>query len=80
MVVIFIRLVYHDATLVRLELEVTDAVLLNVLHHIGKHRHTRIRGRFSDPLTYVVQTFAYCLKNGEYYIIRQAACAAWLCL
>jgi len=35
MVVIFIRLVYHDATLVRLELEITDAVLLNVLHHIG---------------------------------------------
>ena len=38
MVVIFIRLVYHDATLVRLELEVADAVLLDVLHHIGKHR------------------------------------------
>ena len=38
MVVIFIRLVYHDATLVWLELEVADAVLLDVLHHIGKHR------------------------------------------
>ena len=38
MVVIFIRFVYHDATLVRLELEVADAVLLDVLHHIGKHR------------------------------------------
>ena len=38
MVVIFIRLVYHDAPLVRLELEVTDAILLDVLHHIRKHR------------------------------------------
>ena len=34
MVVIFIWLVYHDATLVRLKLEVADAVLLDVLHHI----------------------------------------------
>ena len=42
MVVIFIRLVYHDATLVRLELEVTDAVLLDVLHHIGKHRFDEV--------------------------------------
>jgi hypothetical protein len=38
MVVIFIRLVYHDASLVGLELEVADAVLLDALHHIGKHR------------------------------------------
>ena len=38
MVVIFIRLVYHDAPLVRLELEITDAILLDVLHHIGEHR------------------------------------------
>ena len=36
--VIFVRFVYHDATLIGLELEVTDAVLLNVLHHIRKHR------------------------------------------
>ena len=37
MVVIFIRLVYHDATLVRLELEVTDTILLDVLHHTEGH-------------------------------------------
>ena len=37
MVVIFIRLVYHDATLVRLELEVTDTILLDVLHHSEGH-------------------------------------------
>ena len=42
MVVIFIRLVYHDATLVRLELEVTDAILLDVLHHIGEHRFDEV--------------------------------------
>ena len=36
--VIFVKFVYHDATLIGLELEVTDAVLLNVLHHIRKHR------------------------------------------
>ena len=34
MIVTLIRLVYHDATLVRLELEITDAILLNVLHHM----------------------------------------------
>lgn len=38
MIVTLIRLVYHDATLVRLELEITDAILLDILHHIGKHR------------------------------------------
>lgn len=37
MVVIFIRLAYHDATLVRLELEVTDTILLDVLHHTEGH-------------------------------------------
>ena len=34
MIVTLIRLVYHDATLVRLELENTDAILLDVLHHM----------------------------------------------
>ena len=38
MIVTLIRFVYHDATLVRLELEITDAILLDVLHHIGEHR------------------------------------------
>lgn len=38
MIVTLIRLVYHDATFVRLELEITDAILLDVLHHIGEHR------------------------------------------
>ncbi len=42
MIVTLIRLVYHDATLVRLELEVADAVLLDVLHHIGKHRFDEV--------------------------------------
>ena len=34
MIVTLIRLVYHDATLIRLELENTDAILLDVLHHM----------------------------------------------
>ena len=34
MIVTLIRLVYHDATLVRLELKNTDAILLDVLHHM----------------------------------------------
>ena len=33
--VIFAWFVYHDATLVGLELEVADAVLLDILHHIS---------------------------------------------
>ena len=37
MIVAFVRLVYHDVPSIRLELEVADAILLDVLHHIGKH-------------------------------------------
>ena len=40
--VIFIWLVYHDTTFAGLELEVADAVLLDVLHHIGKHRFDEV--------------------------------------
>ena len=37
MIVPLVRLVYHDVPRVRLELEVADAVLLDVSHHIGEH-------------------------------------------
>ena len=36
-IVTLVRLVYHDAASIRLELEVADAVKFYVLHHIWKH-------------------------------------------
>ena len=36
-IVVLIRLVYHDVPRIRLELEIADAVLLDVSHHIGEH-------------------------------------------
>ena len=36
-IVTLVWLVYHDAASIRLELEVADAVLLDVSHHIGEH-------------------------------------------
>lgn len=37
MIVTLVRLVYHDVPCIGLELEVADAILLNVSHHIGEH-------------------------------------------
>ena len=36
-IVTLVRLVYHDATSIGLELEISDAVLLDVSHHIWEH-------------------------------------------
>ena len=36
-IVTLVRLVYHDASSIGLELEVADAVKFYVLHHTGKH-------------------------------------------
>ena len=37
MIVAFVRLVYHDVPSIRLELEVADAILLDVCHYIREH-------------------------------------------
>ena len=37
MIVTLIRLVYHDAASIRLKLEIADAVLLDVSHHVREH-------------------------------------------
>ena len=36
-IVTLVRLVYHDAASIGLELEISDAVLLDVSHHIWEH-------------------------------------------
>lgn len=36
-IVTLVRLVYHDASSIGLELEVADAVKFYILHHVGKH-------------------------------------------
>ena len=60
MIVTLVRLVYHDAASIGLELEVADAVKFYVLHHIGKHPFdkdgtyfTRIVFLAAQPLGYV---------------------------
>jgi hypothetical protein len=37
MIVTLVRLVYHDVPCIGLELEVADAILLNVSHYVRKH-------------------------------------------
>ena len=37
MIVTLVRLVYHDIPHIRLKLEIADAVLLYISHHIGEH-------------------------------------------
>ena len=37
LIVTLVRLVYHDIPYIWLKLEITDAVLLDVSHHIGEH-------------------------------------------
>ena len=37
MIVPLVWLVYHNDPPVRMELEIADAVLLDVFHHIGEH-------------------------------------------
>ena len=36
-IVTIVRLIYHDVSCIRLELEVADAILLDVSHHIREH-------------------------------------------
>ena len=59
-IVAFIRLVYHDAASIGLELEVADAVKFYILHHVGKHLldkdgayFARIVFLAAQPLSYV---------------------------
>ena len=65
MVVIFIRFVYHDATLVRLELEVADTVLLDVLHHIGEHRFDEVCPCITVIAVLGTQAFTYICNVGS---------------
>ena len=59
-IVTIVRLIYHDVSCIRLELEVADAVLLYVSHHIGEHTldevgtdTSRIVFLATQPLGYV---------------------------
>ena len=36
-IVALVRLVYYDISCIRLELEIADAILLDVSHYIGEH-------------------------------------------
>ena len=58
-IVALVRLVYHDAASIRLELEVADAVLLNVSHHIGEHTLDEVGTDTSRIVFLAAQSFGY---------------------
>lgn len=59
MVVIFIRLVYYDISCIRLELEIADAVLLDVSHHIWEHTLDEVSTDTSRIVFLAAQSLGY---------------------
>ena len=58
-IVTSVRLVYHDAASVGLELEVADAVKFYVLHHVGKHPFDKHGAYFARIVFLAVQPLGY---------------------
>ena len=59
MIVTLIRLVYHDAASIGLELEVADAVLLDVSHHIWEHTLDEVSTDASRIVFLAAQSLGY---------------------
>ena len=58
-IVTSVRLVYHDAASIGLELEVADAVKFYVLHHIGKHPFDKDGAYFARIVFLAAQPLGY---------------------
>ena len=58
-IVTLIRLVYHDASSIGLELEVADAVKFYVLHHVGKHPFDKHGAYFARVVFLAAQPLGY---------------------
>ncbi len=58
-IVAFVRLVYHDAACIGLELEVADAIKFYVLHHIGKHPFDEDGAYFARVVFLAAQPLGY---------------------
>ena len=59
MIVTLIRLVYHDASCIRLKLEIADAVKFYVLHHVGKHPFDKHGAYFARVVFLAAQPLGY---------------------
>ena len=58
-IVTLVRLVYHDAASIGLELEVADAVLLDVSQHIGEHTLDEVGTDTSRIVFLAAQSLGY---------------------
>ena len=58
-IVTLVRLVYHDAASIGLELEIADAVLLDVSHHIGEHTFDKVCTDTSRVVFLAAQSLGY---------------------
>ena len=58
-IVPLVWLVYHDVPCIGLELEVADAILLNVSHHIGEHALDEVGTDTSCVVFLTAQSFGY---------------------
>ena len=58
-IVTLVRLVYHDAASIGLELEVADAVKFYVLHHVGKHPFDKHGAYFARVVFLAAQPLGY---------------------
>ena len=59
MIVAFVRLVYHDVPSIRLELEVADAILLDVSHYIREHTLDKVGTDTSRIVFLAAQSLGY---------------------
>ena len=58
-IVTFVRLVYHDVPSIGLELEVADAVLLYISHHIREHALDKVCTDTSRIVFLAAQSLGY---------------------
>ena len=58
-IVTSVRLVYHDAASVGLELEVADAIKFYVLHHVGEHPFDKHGAYFARVVFLAAQPLGY---------------------
>ena len=59
MIVTLVRLVYHDAASIRLELEIAYAVKFYVLHYVGKHPFYKDGAYFARIVFLAAQPLGY---------------------
>ncbi len=58
-IVTLVRLVYHDISCIWLKLEIADAVLLDVSHHIGEHTFDKVCTDTSRIVFLAAQSLGY---------------------